>query len=69
MTDRFRGTYRSLSPEETQDIEQLKVLAAQMAEVLRKHGPCRESSLATTKLEEAVMWGVKGISRDKGGAE
>lgn len=57
----FRQTYRELKPEEKQAVESIKDLAEGMETVIKMR-PSREASLAMTKLEEAVMWAVKGIT-------
>jgi hypothetical protein len=64
MSGPFRSTYRDLSPYEKQLVEDIK----QKAELLyglfnaMPVGASREISLAKAKLEEAVMWSVKGIT-------
>lgn len=63
----FRHHYRELTPEESARVERIKDLA----ELLEKEFlankdpglmPSRCMDLATTKLEEAVMWAVKGVT-------
>lgn len=59
---RFRKKYRALSNAEQGLVDRIK----DKAEALEKefdHIPAsRESALAFTKLEEAVMWAVKGVT-------
>lgn len=62
----FRTKYRQLSEDERFRIEQIKIAA----EVLEEHfekasmdgAKDRHIALAKTKLEEAVMWAVKGVT-------
>lgn len=58
----MRHAYRVLSDEEKAQMQQIKDLGLQMHELLDSIGASRELSLAKTKLEESVMWGVKHIT-------
>jgi len=58
----FRTTYRELSSLEKMQIEEVKAKADVLMAAFRSHKPSRENSLAQTKLEECVMWAVKGIT-------
>lgn len=61
---RFRPQYRQLSDMEKADIDDIKREAAMLeATIDAALTDCRERSIALTKLEEAVMWAVKGISK------
>ena len=68
--NRFRPAYRALSPSEEDDISMAKELAGwfdsgiQYAMDEKKDQPdrLRELALSRTKLEEAVMWFVKGVT-------
>lgn len=69
MSGRFRQEYRELTDEEKALIKAIKDHAEAMAglidEVHGKYGEkggVREAALAMTKLEECVMWAVKGIT-------
>lgn len=71
MSNTFRKAYRDLTADEVRAIESLKDAAedieAQIDAVLGKgpglpEGRGRALALAKTKLEEAVMWAVRGIS-------
>ena len=63
-TTRFRPQYRPLSDMEKADIDDIKhdalVLSATITASL---DDCRERSIALTKLEEAVMWAVRGVTK------
>jgi len=60
----FRPSYRELSNEENARIETIKERAASLLwEMEAALPPSRELSLATTHLEEAVMWAVKGATK------
>lgn len=65
-SDVFRSVYRELSDEEKEFVEHVKVhagtLYAQIVSAEKVADP-RMSALAKTKLEEAVMWSVKAITR------
>lgn len=62
----FRKTYRELSDEEKGKLEALKTKAEELYALFGADAngkmPSREMSLAATKLEEAVMWAVKGLT-------
>lgn len=60
MSNTFRNTYRELTPQEKQRLDSLKYTAQSLLDLFPTKS--REAALAKTKLEEAVMWAVKGIS-------
>lgn len=61
MSNTFRPTYRELTSDETVAIDKIKNAASELEALIRlKTG--REVSLAITKLEECVMWGVKAFT-------
>lgn len=62
MSNVFRKTYRQLSLEEQRRIEAIKNCAEMLHEKLEQAGDSRCMALAKTKLEEAVMWAVKGLT-------
>lgn len=64
MTDTFRKQY-NLAPEHVKELNDFKIVAEALLQVINHYQPSREMSLAKTKLEECVMWGVKGISIQK----
>jgi hypothetical protein len=43
------------------DIREIEDAAAILTKVLHMHQDSREFALARTKLEEAVMWAIKGV--------
>ena len=63
----FRPAYRGLSEEETGRIDSLKTKAFDLLCTFNvdqdMKGKDRETSLAITKLEEAVMWAVKSLTK------
>jgi hypothetical protein len=60
ITDRF--VYKRPSPSGIARIEVIRAACAHLAELIQEHcPPCRETSLAITKLEEVSMWSNKGI--------
>lgn len=74
MVDIFRKTYKPLNEDEKREIDSIKDLAQEMYEIIdmvstvtlgdtkEKAYDQRALALAKTKLEESVMWAVKGIS-------
>jgi hypothetical protein len=71
-TSRFRPRYRALSDGEKYLHDSIKAKAEELERLFEKvtaeraasgHGPApREGALAMTKLEEAIMWAVKGLT-------
>ena len=67
---RFRPEYRALTPSEQEDLDMAKELAKwfdsgieyAMEEKANQPDRLRELALSRTKLEEAVMWFVKGVT-------
>lgn len=62
--DTFRKDkeYRPLSDLDKMQIDEVKQKADVLLAALKSHMPSRGNSLAQTKLEECVMWAVKGIT-------
>ena len=71
-TSRFRPTYRALSDSEKQLHDEVKDAAAKLETLFghivaarhnaQREARPREAALAMTKLEEAVMWAIKGLT-------
>lgn len=59
--DHFNRTYRELTTEEKSRIDQIKSKAEELY-VLIDANQGRACAVAKTKLEESVMWAVKGIA-------
>lgn len=59
----MRHTYRVLSEDEKLAMQKVKDLGADFHCELRLLGESRELSIAKTKIEEAVMWAVKHITK------
>jgi hypothetical protein len=59
----MRHEYRVLDEGEKKQMQLAKDWGLQFHEFLATMGPSREISLAQTKVEEAVMWAVKHITR------
>ena len=64
-TNIFRSVYKELSEEQKKHIDDVKDKANELYHLLPKtdgRGANREVAVAITKLEEAVMWAVKGMT-------
>lgn len=59
----MRHEYRVLSEDDKADMRRIKDLGREFWELCDRIGNSRELSLAKTKMEEAVMWGVKHVTR------
>ena len=59
----MRHEYRVLSDVEKGQMRRVKDLGVDFYELLEEMGASRELSLAKTKVEEAVMWAVKHVTR------
>ena len=58
----LRHEYRVLSDAEKALMKELKDAGAAFLALCDRVGPGRETALAKTKVEEAVMWAVKGLT-------
>ena len=66
MSDTFRKTYRELTESEKKTVDLVKDLAEQLKGIFDEaNNPNigREIALANTKLEECIMWAVKGLTK------
>lgn len=64
MENVFRPDYRELSDDEKQLVSDLKDKANELFLIIDGVlGQGRELAIAKTKLEESVMWAVKGITK------
>ena len=62
--DTFRKEYKELTPEVTLAMGAMKVFAQSLLDFIDEKVPAgREKSLAVTKLEESIMWAVKGLTQ------
>jgi hypothetical protein len=59
----MRHEYRVLDENEKAQIQQIKDRSLELWTFFENIGNSRELSLAKTKIEEAVMWAVKHITR------
>ena len=59
----MRHAYRVLSDEEKALMSKVKDMGLELHNVLEGMGASRELSIAKTKLEEAVMWAVKHLTK------
>lgn len=58
----FRPQYRQLTAHEARLVNEIKDKAGELLSLMDAAPVGREYSIAKTKLEEAVMWAVKGIT-------
>ena len=58
----FRKEYRELTEDEKAHVENVKTAAEELYAHIEAMPDGREKSVAKTKLEESVMWAVKGIT-------
>ncbi len=66
----FRTEYKELTPFEVSQLDALKATAQGLWDVMataeldngHKAGASRHLSLARTRLEESIMWAVKGMT-------
>jgi RecB family exonuclease len=61
--DVMRRVGRQLTATEQAALDEIKKLGNELHAILHTLGTSREVSLAKTKLEEAVMWASKHITR------
>jgi hypothetical protein len=60
----MRHRYRVLTEHEKQSVQSVKDRGLEMLATVEACVPVgREASLAKTKIEEAVMWACKGVTR------
>lgn len=59
----MRHQYRELSIEERAQMQRIKDFGLLFWELCDGIGTSREMSLAKTKIEEAVMWATKHVTR------
>jgi hypothetical protein len=62
VNNTMRHAYRDLSPEEKANMQNIKGMGLAFHDAISALGNSRETSLAKTKVEEAVMWAVKHIT-------
>lgn len=58
-----RHQYRTLSDEEKQQMSEIKDVGQEFLDLCDGIGSSREMSLAKTKVEEAVMWATKHVTK------
>lgn len=63
VTNVMRHEYRVLTEEEKEQMRSVKDIGKTYYDLCDRIGNSRELSLAKTKIEEAVMWTVKHITR------
>lgn len=59
----MRHEYKVLSEDEKQQMLKIKDAGLGFHELIDRMGQSREISLAKTKIEEAVMWAVKHLTK------
>lgn len=62
VNNTMRHGYRVLGDAEKADMQAIKDKGLELHELISNLGASRETSIAKTKTEEAVMWAVKHIT-------
>lgn len=62
VNNTMRHQYRVLSDAEKANMQKIKDMGRDFHDFIAGLGASRETSLAKTKVEEAVMWAVKHIT-------
>ena len=63
VNNTMRHAYRVLSDEEKAQMQSVKDAGLNFHSLVESLGNSRETSIAKTKIEEAVMWAVKELTR------
>lgn len=63
VNNTMRHQYRVLSDDEKAAMQKIKDMGLGFHDYMDELGASRELSLAKTKIEEAVMWAVKHLTR------
>ena len=66
MSDTYRKAYRPLTDLEKESMEKIKVKAEELETLfdeINNPNIGREIALAKTKLEETIMWAIKGLTK------
>lgn len=63
VNNTMRHTYRVLTDAEKANMQKIKDMGLEFIQFLDMFPNSRELSLARTKIEEAVMWAVKDITK------
>lgn len=63
VNNTMRHQYRVLSDEEKAQMQKIKDMGLEMLTYIDGIGASREMSIAKTKIEEAVMWAVKHVTK------
>ena len=63
VNNTMRHQYRVLSDEEKAQMQKIKDMGLEMLTYIDGVGASREISIAKTKIEEAVMWAVKHVTK------
>jgi hypothetical protein len=59
----MRHVYHVLSDEDDKKMREVKLYGKELYALIESLGSSREVSLALTRVEEAVMWAVKHLTR------
>jgi hypothetical protein len=62
VNNTMRHAYRVLNAEEKQAMQEVKDMGLAFHDRIAALGSSRETSLAKTKVEEAVMWAIKHVT-------
>ena len=63
VNNTMRHAYRVLTEEEKNQMEEIKDIGLSFFQMVGELGHTRETQLAQDRIEEAVMWAVKHITK------
>lgn len=63
VNNAVRHQYRVLTEDEKASMVKIKDIGLEFINVVKSMESSRENSIAITKMEEAVMWAVKSITK------
>ncbi|MEM1284945.1 MAG: hypothetical protein AAGH43_06125 [Pseudomonadota bacterium] len=63
QSNRMRHQYRTLSDAEKAAVDALKLAGSELAMSIGQLGSDREFEIARERIEEGIMWAVKGVTK------
>jgi hypothetical protein len=62
MNNVMRHQYRKLETDDLETMKKVKDVGLEFYELIESLGASRETSIAKTKVEEAVLWSIKHVT-------